>query len=1121
MQRSLSTSLNEGLRIQDPSALAASRGGDGDSVEDEDEEEDDEEIEDNKSDNDDDGDSNINRDGAQYSPRKAFADEVMSFAKSKTGLVNGGESAPAPAPRVTSMGKLLKTENVPSSLPATSASSADGTNASSSAADASSSWSAAAAEASNSNKGDAPLSSAPTNNGNTTSATNADSSASTAAGANASTASAISGGGATGSTSASDAEKKKSSDSDSMDISADKADQGDVVASNGTKSKPASAVKTEGAGSNGASGVEASESDGPSLLEQKCLELRKCVLDGDTDCVRATIASIDDSATREKVVNETRDGFSTLMAAVSCEKGKLDRDLVLELLRGGARVTPVDRVGNAALHWAALNGQLTVLDDLGANDVALLSLANNEGDTPLHLASRAGHAEVVKHLITRIVEKHAETVKTEAGVSGPSNTTSTTASSSSTRPALSILTPTGQKLPDALQKRKDAALALIPEQEIGEISPPPALVARNLEGETAFDAAGRDVSGRLNHDVRNKVQLEFWNTSKFFRTLVLHHPDCFDHVPVGDDDRDVWEAPERIAAILEELAGSESFSSVLISSKFPPAEREKITKVHEAKYVNMVYALSDELQGKNPVAFTPRVQSDVKKAKTKEVKRAEHSDTSFSAGSLSAALRASGAVCHAIDHVVDGKHRNAFCIVRPPGHHAGLEGLLDSASSCGFCIFNNVMVGAMHAMEKYPETIRKIAIVDFDVHHGNGTQEIVAKLNKSTMAAQRARGEKPNPPVLFFSSHVFDGARPNGAYEFYPGSGQHSDALGNIINAPMMPLWRRRGSRGSKQSASPEPEDPLAPKRGRRNWAQRFYFDHFGRTEFRRIVKERLLPPVRAFQPDLILISAGFDAGRRDVGNGRFMGHFCSGFDLQQQDFMWIAGQLSKVANICCKGRVVSVLEGGYGRIDKSIDARMMRVDRTSLARNVVAHLAGLVNPLAKMDADPDESDSEDEAAKEHEEKQLQRRGRNRKKPKRFENEVAPTKRRKRRGQGQDDDSDEEDADSATGKRRRKQAPYAPAAAPSAPAATANNAPGQEPSVEKREMALAFLRKVKTKFAHDDSVYRDFLVIMGHFKNRTLHVPQVIEQVKQIFNGDPELMREFNEFLPPGYNTTP
>ena len=117
------------------------------------------------------------------------------------------------------------------------------------------------------------------------------------------------------------------------------------------------------------------------------------------------------------------------------------------------------------------------------------------------------------------------------------------------------------------------------------------------------------------------------------------------------------------------------------------------------------------------------------------------SDTSFSAGSLRAAERAAGAMMHAVNQVLAGKQRNAFCCVRPPGHHAGQNGLLPGSESCGFCIFNNIAIGAMHALTAHAETVRRIAIVDIDVHHGNGTEEIVKSLSN-------------HDQILFYSVHL-------------------------------------------------------------------------------------------------------------------------------------------------------------------------------------------------------------------------------------------------------------------------------------------------------------------------------------------------------------------------------
>jgi acetoin utilization deacetylase AcuC-like enzyme len=133
-----------------------------------------------------------------------------------------------------------------------------------------------------------------------------------------------------------------------------------------------------------------------------------------------------------------------------------------------------------------------------------------------------------------------------------------------------------------------------------------------------------------------------------------------------------------------------------------------------------------------------------------------------------------------------GKSRNAFCVVRPPGHHAGINGLLEGGESCGFCIFNNVAAGAMHAVAEYKDICQRVAIVDIDVHHGNGTEEIVRKCNDPST-------------LFFFSIHLYDNDKDDTklhkkknhySYKFYPGTGSNDDLAMNIMNVPVMPLWK-------------------------------------------------------------------------------------------------------------------------------------------------------------------------------------------------------------------------------------------------------------------------------------------------------------------------------------------
>lgn len=207
-------------------------------------------------------------------------------------------------------------------------------------------------------------------------------------------------------------------------------------------------------------------------------------------------------------------------------------------------------------------------------------------------------------------------------------------------------------------------------------------------------------------------------------------------------------------------------------------------------------------------------------------------DTVISTGSWSAALAAAGAVCQAVEDIAHGKTRRAFCAVRPPGHHA----FPDHAE--GFCLFNNIFIGALHAQA---QGFKKIAIVDFDVHHGNGS-DAMARIHDN---------------VFYASTHQ---------WPLYPGTGLRDDNLpGRILNIPM--------SAGD------------------------------GSARFREIYEMEIFPAVKNFKPDLLMISAGFDAHRDDP---------LAQINLETADFGWITNELVKIANECCGGKIVSVLEGGY-----------------------------------------------------------------------------------------------------------------------------------------------------------------------------------------------------------------
>jgi len=263
---------------------------------------------------------------------------------------------------------------------------------------------------------------------------------------------------------------------------------------------------------------------------------------------------------------------------------------------------------------------------------------------------------------------------------------------------------------------------------------------RNRRGELPLDV----VAGMTPSQSASAIRKAFLTKCKDLCTLVLSHDDCMDHRTT----RGHQEAPERIPAIMSALQNPANFGSADLNfiTNFPRASLHTISRAHHPSYVDFVANYARSFLAKTPrsgrmiEAFTPRVQREVENLPEKKVKVDTMADTSFSKGSLDAALRAAGGVCFAIDEVVSqgGKGRNAFVAVRPPGHHAGYRGHVASSASCGFCIFNSVAVGALHALDTI-EGVGKVAIVDFDVHHGNGTEEIVKQVNRpGTCALKRS-----------------------------------------------------------------------------------------------------------------------------------------------------------------------------------------------------------------------------------------------------------------------------------------------------------------------------------------------------------------------------------------------
>ena len=306
-------------------------------------------------------------------------------------------------------------------------------------------------------------------------------------------------------------------------------------------------------------------------------------------------------------------------------------------------------------------------------------------------------------------------------------------------------------------------------------------------------------------------------------TLQITHASCINH------DTGEWhpERPERMKAI-EHALSSARFQN-LITVEAPLATPDQVARAHPRAYV-------DQLEKKQP--------------KT-DLIALDDGDTIISPGSWEAALRAAGAAIYGVDEVMQGKANNAFCCIRPPGHHAEI------AKPMGFCLFNNASVAAFHAQAVHGA--ERVAVVDFDLHHGNGTQAIFWH----------------HPSMFYASTHEMP---------LYPGTGGITERgeTGNIVNAPL-----RAGD---------------------------------GSAEFREAFEAVVLPSLRRHAPDLLIISAGFDAHHLDpLGN----------LNLFEDDYAWVTQKLIDVARERCGGRVVSVLEGGY--------------DLAALGRSVAVHVQTLL----------------------------------------------------------------------------------------------------------------------------------------------------------------------------------
>ena len=289
-------------------------------------------------------------------------------------------------------------------------------------------------------------------------------------------------------------------------------------------------------------------------------------------------------------------------------------------------------------------------------------------------------------------------------------------------------------------------------------------------------------------------------------TIVYTHDACLEHRPGSHHP----ESPERLKAVLQALR--EPRFAALQWREAPLGTREQVELIHDPAFIDEVADL----------------------APTRGHATLDGGDTIMSPGSWEAVMRCVGAACAGVDDVMNGAAHNVFCATRPCGHHA------EPDRAMGFCIFNQAAIAAVHALDTYG--LKRIAVVDFDVHHGNGTQ--AAFFNR--------------PELFYASSHQSP---------FYPGTGASAErgVANNIVNVPL--------PRGCDSA------------------------------QFRERTAAVILPALEKFNPQLIIVSAGFDAHTLDP---------LAELNLQDEDYSWVTQELMRIAERCCAGRIVSILEGGY-----------------------------------------------------------------------------------------------------------------------------------------------------------------------------------------------------------------
>ncbi|CAI5711420.1 unnamed protein product [Peronospora destructor] len=389
-------------------------------------------------------------------------------------------------------------------------------------------------------------------------------------------------------------------------------------------------------------------------------------------------------------------------------------------------------------------------------------------------------------------------------------------------------------------------------------------------------------------------------------TLVMYHPVFINH-QTPKNHTECPERVERVVNILNSLAKKHQETVKLDRLSMSPEElcppETTLLMVHSPTYLRQLKERSIEAgsqSASSPTASSPSSRalvfesdSGIREEAPKRESRKNNGrpslvgafgaasleqngvelDTFVSSKSWDVARAAAGTVCLAVDRVVRKEYHNAVCLVRPPRHHVGRHGRTENAPSSGFCLLNNVVIGATHA-RLYP-WVRKVAVFDWDIHHGNGTEELL----------------KDDPDAFFASIHLYSSGK------YFPGTGKSCET-GNRVNVALENTGAGSGSQA-----------------------------------FRSALELKVLPAMRAFRPDIIFISAGFDGHRDDILGGVAADNNPNvPARYVEKDFAWATLETLKLAAEVCDGRVISVLEGGYD----------VRRETNSLAKSVAAHVAAI-----------------------------------------------------------------------------------------------------------------------------------------------------------------------------------